>query len=219
MRIALIHAVTQAMSPIHDAFDRHWPDAERINILDDSLGRDRADDAMATSCTDHRIKSLGRYALDCNVDAVLYTCSAFGRAIDTVAADAQVPVRKPNEAMFREVLNYGDHIGLLGTFGPAMQGMREEFEALCRQQGAGRLDSLCIEHAGQALREGRQHEHEQLICDAIQRLAHCDAIMLAHFSTSLALDPARQRTSRPVLSSPDAAVRALKHELCPERQP
>jgi hypothetical protein len=31
MRIALIHAVQVVMQPVEDAFQRHWPQAERVN--------------------------------------------------------------------------------------------------------------------------------------------------------------------------------------------
>ena len=41
MRIALIHAVRVAMQPVEDAFRRHWPEAERVNLLDDALPGDR----------------------------------------------------------------------------------------------------------------------------------------------------------------------------------
>jgi hypothetical protein len=41
MRIALIHAVQVAIQPLEDAFQRHWPHAEHINLLDDALSVDR----------------------------------------------------------------------------------------------------------------------------------------------------------------------------------
>ena len=41
-RIALIHATALAMAPIQQAFARHWPQADCLNLLDDSLSRDRA---------------------------------------------------------------------------------------------------------------------------------------------------------------------------------
>ena len=36
-RIALIHALTHSMAPINEALAREWPEATRMNVLDDSL--------------------------------------------------------------------------------------------------------------------------------------------------------------------------------------
>ena len=41
-RIALIHATALSVAPVLAAFDRHWPQARRMNLLDDSLSVDRA---------------------------------------------------------------------------------------------------------------------------------------------------------------------------------
>ena len=56
-RIALIHATALSMLPIDAAFERHWPQARRMNLLDDSLSVDRAqagkmDDAMVQRFVD-----------------------------------------------------------------------------------------------------------------------------------------------------------------------
>ena len=42
MRIALIHALTHSIAPINDAFMQMWPEATRVNLLDDSLSADLA---------------------------------------------------------------------------------------------------------------------------------------------------------------------------------
>jgi hypothetical protein len=39
-RIVLIHAVSVAMQPVQDAFGRSWPEAETVNLLEDSLSPD-----------------------------------------------------------------------------------------------------------------------------------------------------------------------------------
>ena len=41
-RIALIHATPAAVGPIKDAFAEAWPEPDLVNLLDDSLSRDRA---------------------------------------------------------------------------------------------------------------------------------------------------------------------------------
>lgn len=43
-RIALIHAVPVAISQITAAFERYWADTERVNLLDDTLSIDSAED-------------------------------------------------------------------------------------------------------------------------------------------------------------------------------
>ena len=47
-RIALIHAVTVAMAPVHEAFRQLWPEAECVDILDTSLSRDREREGRLT---------------------------------------------------------------------------------------------------------------------------------------------------------------------------
>lgn len=42
IRIALIHATPVAMPPVIEAFQRGWPEAETMNLLDDSLSSDLA---------------------------------------------------------------------------------------------------------------------------------------------------------------------------------
>jgi len=49
-RIVLIHAVTVAVEPVASAFETHWPEAEVVNLLEDSLSRDRAAQAPMRRC-------------------------------------------------------------------------------------------------------------------------------------------------------------------------
>src|SRR5215203_3823267 len=95
-RIALIHATPAAVGPIKDAFAEAWPEPDLVNLLDDSLSRDRA---LAPELSDglfRRFDVLGRYAISFGADAILFTCSAFGPAIERVARSVEIPVLKPN---------------------------------------------------------------------------------------------------------------------------
>lgn len=126
-RIALIHAVEVAMAPIRAAMEEGWPEAEVVNLLDDSLAPDRAAEAELSEAMTGRIVELARYAAGLGADAVLFTCSAFGPAIELAAGELAIPVLKPNQAMFGAALAAGAHIGMLAAFAPAVGGMEAEF--------------------------------------------------------------------------------------------
>ena len=95
-RIALIHAVTVAIAPVQDAFRRLWPDARCTNLLDDALTPDRERDGELTQAMRGRIGALADHAASTGADGVLFTCSAFGEAIEQAAARLPLPVLKPS---------------------------------------------------------------------------------------------------------------------------
>ena len=129
-RIALIHATPVAMDPVRDAFAADWPEAEITNLLDDGLTIDRARTAELTQALTERIVELATYARNTGASGVLFTCSAFGAAIDKAARQLDVPVLKPNEAMFRQALAAGPNVAMIATFGPSVAGMEAEFHDL-----------------------------------------------------------------------------------------
>ena len=210
-RIALIHAVTVAMAPVHDAFRQLWPEAECVDILDTSLSRDRERDGRLTEAMTGRFLLLAKYAEDTGADGILFTCSAFGEAIEKAAATARIPVLKPNEAMFEAALAAGTRLGMLATFAPSVVGMEAEFRDIAGQAKSGAtLDSFCVAGAMKALQAGDGAEHDERLAIAAPRFADYDAVMLAHFSTSRAAAAVRAALPCPVLTAPGAAVERLK---------
>src|SRR5262249_62274772 len=134
-RIALIHATPVAMQPVMEAFRRGWTDVDTFNVLDDALSTDLARAGTLNEALQQRIASLAAYATGIGADGILYTCSAFGEAIEAVARTARIPVLKPNEAMFEDVLQRGTRVGLLATFQPSIPALEQEFAALAKAQG------------------------------------------------------------------------------------
>ncbi len=211
-RIALIHATPVAVPPVVEAFARLWPEAEVCNLLEDSL----APDLERASGLDERMISrfirLARYAEDCGADGILFTCSAFGAAIEAAAKElAPLPVLKPNEAMFEEALNAGKSIGMVATFQPSVPSMEEEFEAMKVQLGStAQLQTLCVPEAMTALRGGDTKTHNQLVATEAAKFANCDAVLLAQFSTAQAREAVSESVSATILTSPDSAVSKLR---------
>src|SRR6185295_7166035 len=182
-RIALIHATPAAVEPIRTAFAEAWPEPDLVNLLDDSLSRDRALTPELTDDIYGRFDALGAYSVAIGASGILFTCSAFGPAIERVARAVAIPVLKPNEAMFAEAIKIGGRIGMLATFEPSIASMTIEFEADASKAGSdATLESVYVPDAMAALVAGNRDRHDALVAEAATDLAHCKAIMLAQFS-------------------------------------
>lgn len=214
-RIVLLHATPVAMQPIQSAFAELWPEAETVNLLEDSLSADRAKEGDAVSeRMIERFAELGRYAHGIGADAILVTCSAFGPAISRLSDELPIPVLKPNEAMFKDALEHGGNIGMLATFGPSVPTMTEEFEQYVAQtESSASLRTLLVNDAMDSLRGGNAERHNSLIAARANELADCDVLMLAHFSSSRALDLVTSKVDVPVLTAPHSAVKELRNRI------
>ncbi|MBS0338920.1 MAG: hydantoin racemase [Proteobacteria bacterium] len=190
-----------------------------MNLLDDRLSGDLAATGSLEDGLARRILALAYYAKDWGAAGILYTCSAFGPAIDAARQAVALPTYKPNDAMFLEALRidapHGPaRIGLLSTFAPSVDSMREELLAAATERG---IEVDCrtriVPGALEALRSGETALHDRLIAEQALGLADCDVVMLGQFSMARARDTVSGVIGVPVLSSPHSAVRLLQQRL------
>lgn len=213
-RIALIHALRESLQPIWTAFAAGWPEAEYFNLLDDSLSVDRERDGRLTPSIEQRFLTLGRYAAavtdgGSETRAILFTCSAFGPAIDAVKRDLKIPVLRPNEAAFERALDMGKRIALLVTFGPSLKSLSDELKAMGTERRIDvTIEGRLVEGALPALQAGDGATHDRLIAAAVAALPPVDAVVLGQFSMARAAASCARREL--VLTTPDAAVAKLR---------
>jgi hypothetical protein len=212
--IYLIHATPVSMAPINEAFVRLWPEARLANLLEDSLSGDLADAGALTPALTERFLKLATYASESGADAILFTCSAFGDAIDRCKRALNIPVLKPNEAMIEQALQSTGKLALLATFPPAIASMVEEFEQHALEQGQPLvLTSYICDDAFEALRNGNQERHDQLITERARLVTDSDLLCFAQFSMTSAAGQASQASGLKVLTTPDSAVLKLRRLL------
>lgn len=213
-RIALIHATPVAVDPIREAFAASWPQAQTSNLLDDSLSTDLAAEGKISQHMIERFVTLARYCAGCGSNAILFTCSAFGVAIEAARAAVNIPVLKPNEAMFDEALEAGRSIGLMSTFEPSIPSMVRELEQEASRRGASiAIRTRSIAEAMAALQRGDAKLHDHLVAQASAEFRDCDVLMLAQFSMARAVAGLPKRPGQRILTSPHSAVARLKREL------
>ena len=113
--IALLHNSQVIVEQVANAFERIYPEAERINIIDESLLRD----IKTKGRIDHLgVRRVCRYALcaeDLGADAVMMTCSSLWESVYAAKPTLKIPAFAINEPMSQEAVSIGANIGVLGT--------------------------------------------------------------------------------------------------------
>jgi Asp/Glu/hydantoin racemase len=213
-RIALIHATPVAIDPICSTFKRLWPQARVTNLLDDSLSADLAAAGELNQAMIDRFCVLAKYVEASGADAILFTCSAFGAAIEVARGAVKIPVLKPNEAMMEEAIKTGPRIALLATFEPSLPSMRAELEqmAVVRKTNL-KISTKAVPAALTALQGGDDAGHDKQIAAAAEEFSDCDALLLCQFSMASAAERIPARRGRSVFTSPYSAVARLKQLL------
>lgn len=213
-RIFLIHATAVAITPINQAFARLWPEAELVNLLEDSLSKDLAAAGRLTDELKKRFLDLASYAVSAGADGILFTCSAFGEAIARCQRELPIPILKPNEAMIEEAMSGASNLAVVATFEPAISSMLAEFQEFAAEQGRDvRLVSYTCPEAFKALQSGDVAKHDQIVADLVAGLDGVERVCFAQFSMVTALDQAQKNTSILVLATPDSAVMKLRRSL------
>ena len=210
-KIYLIHAADVAMPPIVVSFRANWPQARIVNLLEDGLMNDLAADGRLTAAMTERFVQIGHYCVKAAADAILFTCSAFGPAIEECRRQVAIPVLKPNEAMYEQLVAKSGTVSLLATFQPSLPSMLAEIAALAKQRGTSvTVRPQLVEGALAALQANRPDDHNRLIAEMAAKQQGCDAIALAQFSMAPARSLAASLTPTPILTTPDSAVAKLK---------
>ncbi|EHJ94679.1 aspartate/glutamate racemase family protein [Vreelandella boliviensis] len=214
-RIGLIHALEESVIPIRDAFSRLWPEAQTADLLDTSLAVDLARTGALNQAMRERFLTLGRYAAAGNgtqdTQAILFTCSAFGPAIDAVKADLSIPVLRPNEAAFEEALSNSTRIALVVTFAPSLPSLTQELEDMAKAKGKQiHITPILAEGALAALKAGDGAGHDAAVLSVCNNLGAQDVILLGQFSLARAAKALQPHVDCPIITTPDSSVRALR---------
>ena len=207
--IALIHALEESEEPIQQSFKKNWPDVKLNQYADFELSKDRArglDEAIIRQ----RIINLGKSAVEDGVDAILYTCSAFGDAINAAKEQINVPVFRPNESAFDEAIIKEETVHILVTFIPSLELLVNEFKTMSKGLNID-VKGYLVDGALHDLKNDLVDSHNKKIMQAINKIPENETVILGQFSMARASDViAKEMPNRVVLNTPDASVLRLR---------
>mgnify|MGYP002526844837 CR=1 FL=1 len=164
-----------------------------------------------TGAFTERVAGLIERGVRAGAEAILFTCSAFGSAIEKARQGVPLPVLKPDEAMIARALSLGSRIGGLATFAPTVASLKSDLLAAAgAMEVEADIDLRHVPGALDALNAGDGVEHDRLLAAAAGEMTDCDCLVLAQFSMIGAKDAIQDVPARPVLTAPDEAVLKLK---------
>jgi Asp/Glu/hydantoin racemase len=221
--IGVIHATPLSIAPLQETFAAVLPGARLRQVLDDSLLTDLQAAGSLTPELEARMERLLQYLLSGEVDAVQFACSGYVPVVDRAAARLAIPVRKPDEAMYRQLAAQEVRpIGIVATVEPALVLAREQLSELLVAEGERpALLTRAVPDALPIAQAGDLDGLTDAIAAAVGRLVDDGARVVAFAQYSLApvADAVATRTGIRIVTGPRAAAEDLRAALGLDRGP
>ncbi|MDA0733850.1 MAG: aspartate/glutamate racemase family protein [Chloroflexi bacterium] len=213
MRVTMIHAVAGSIHPTQMAFRDEFPDAELVNVMDDSLLADYGDNITAK--LRRRMSQLICYCADHGADAVGLACSVYAPVVESARNLVDIPVLSSYEAVMDDAVSYGSRIGIIASVAATLRDSKYYLQKAAEQRGTTvEPQPLLDENLMRLMSIDGQEEFRQSLAEAVQRMAPgVDAILLSQFSMATALPHLREITNVPLLSAPHSSARRFKELL------
>lgn len=213
-KAGMVHAIATHVRLFNGLVSEFLPGVEIVHFVDEGLpflaGREHRERVV------RRLGTLASFAEESGAEAVLLTCTAFGRLVKEVEAAVNIPVLSVLEIVIEEAMERGDCIGILGTHPGTVESASRilQEEAAARRKTAEIKPMLC-EGAFDALRREDWTTHDGIVRECLKKLmAEVQVVVIPQPSIERVLGqvPESGRTA-PVLSSTRLAVERLKAKL------
>src|SRR6476659_4131977 len=183
-QLGLIHTSATLVPIFQQLCKAKLPGVETFNIADDSLIKDVIRRGELTPRTARRVVEYVASAEAAGADYILVTCSSIGRAVETAAGLAGIPVLRVDQPMADKAVQTGKRIGVIATLPTTLQPTSDLVtrRALIANKQIELTSRLC-EGAFDALMSGDAATHDKMVAAALKELStKVDVIVLAQAS-------------------------------------
>jgi Asp/Glu/hydantoin racemase len=213
MRTVMIHATAGSVPPVRLAFQGEFPEAELINVLDESLFIDF--DQHITPRLRRRMSQLICYCAENGADAIGLACSVYAPMVESARELVEIPLLSSYDAVMDEAVSYGSRIGIIASQPATLRDSEHYLRRAAQQRGVDLQPRLCLaKDLPPVLRQQGEEAFQRRLAEEVNRLApEVDAVLPVQFYMASALDYLRQVTDVPVLSAPHSSALRLKELL------
>jgi Asp/Glu/hydantoin racemase len=211
-KLGLVHTSATLVPIFEQLCKSKLPGVKLFNIVDDSLIKDVISHGELRPQTARRAAQHVSAAEDAGADFIMVTCSSIGRAVETAAALASVPVLRVDQPMADRAVSMATNIGVVATLPTTLEPTADLIQR--RAATAGKQVTITTKLCGDAfsaLMSGDAAMHDALVAAGLREIVtQVEVIVLAQASMARVVTTLAEADRRvPILASPPIAVEYL----------
>jgi Asp/Glu/hydantoin racemase len=212
-KIALISSTRGVFASMDKAFKVVFPEAEIIQILDETLLLLFRKDGGLSVRSRRKALRMVLSAQDAGVDGILVTCSTLSPAVDDLRSFLTIPIVKIDEPMIEAVVQKAETIALVASAESVLKSVEPLVQKKAAQFGRRVLLRPVILADRWPLLQKDPASFYRAVGEACGEAARgCQAVIITQVSMAPAREHADPEIRDRVFAAPEYAVRAL-HDI------
>ena len=215
IRVGVVHTFLYSVEDLKAQFREQLPEAEMINIIDDSLLEEALANGAVTPAIISRMCDYYRNLQELGCVCALNQCSSVGEASDIAGKTVSMPIFKIDRPMARKAAELGEKIAVIATACSTVEPSSRLVESEAARLGRRvQVDRCFVEGAYECLlKTGDKQKHNEMVVAKVEEAAKDHDVIVLAQGSMYHLMPLLSHIQVPVLTSLETGVAQLREYL------
>lgn len=214
-RVGVVHTFLYSVEDLKAQFREQLPEAEMINIIDDSLLEEALANGAVTPAIISRMCDYYQNLQELGCVCALNQCSSVGEASDIAGKTVSMPIFKIDRPMARKAAELGEKIAVIATACSTVEPSSRLVESEAARLGRRvQVDRCFVEGAYECLlKTGDKQKHNEMVVAKVEEAAKDHDVIVLAQGSMYHLMPLLSHIQVPVLTSLETGVAQLRKYL------
>ncbi len=215
IRVGVVHTFLYSVEDLKAQFREQLPEAEMINIIDDSLLEEALANGAVTPAIISRMCDYYQNLQELGCVCALNQCSSVGEASDIAGKTVSMPIFKIDRPMARKAAELGEKIAVIATACSTVEPSSRLVESEAARLGRRvQVDRCFVEGAYECLlKTGDKQKHNEMVVAKVEEAAKDHDVIVLAQGSMYHLMPLLSHIQVPVLTSLETGVAQLRKYL------
>lgn len=215
IRVGVVHTFLYSVEDLKAQFREQLPEAEMINIIDDSLLEEALANGAVTPAIISRMCDYYQNLQELGCVCALNQCSSVGEASDIAGKTVSMPIFKIDRPMARKAAELGEKIAVIATACSTVEPSSRLVESEAARLGRRvQVDRCFVEGAYECLlKTGDKQKHNEMVVAKVKEAAKDHDVIVLAQGSMYHLMPLLSHIQVPVLTSLETGVAQLRKYL------